>query len=50
MMKWMARLTRQRGITWIGPVPYQRLPDLASEADVLIMPYADCPVTRAMQP
>jgi glycosyltransferase involved in cell wall biosynthesis len=44
------RLMRQRGITWIGPVPYERLPGLASEADVLIMPYADLPVTRAMQP
>ena len=44
------RLIRQRGITWIGPVPYERLPELASEADVLIMPYADLPVTRAMQP
>jgi glycosyltransferase involved in cell wall biosynthesis len=44
------RLTRQRGITWIGPLPYERLPELASEADVLIMPYADLPVTRAMQP
>jgi glycosyltransferase involved in cell wall biosynthesis len=45
-----SRLTRQRGITWIGPLPYERLPGLASEADVLIMPYADLPVTRAMQP
>jgi glycosyltransferase involved in cell wall biosynthesis len=44
------RLIRQSGITWIGPVPYGRLPELASEADVLIMPYADLPVTRAMQP
>jgi glycosyltransferase involved in cell wall biosynthesis len=44
------RLIRQRCITWIGPVPYERLPELASEADVLIMPYADLPVTRAMQP
>jgi glycosyltransferase involved in cell wall biosynthesis len=44
------RLIRQSGITWIGPVPYERLPELAGEADVLIMPYADLPVTRAMQP
>jgi glycosyltransferase involved in cell wall biosynthesis len=44
------RLTRQPGISWIGPVPYEQLPNLASEADVLIMPYADLPVTRAMQP
>ena len=31
-------------------VPYEQLPHLAREADVLIMPYADLPVTRAMQP
>jgi glycosyltransferase involved in cell wall biosynthesis len=30
--------------------PYEQLPDLARLADVLIMPYADLPVTRAMQP
>jgi len=30
--------------------PYGRLPGLAREAGVLIMPYADLPVTRAMQP
>jgi glycosyltransferase involved in cell wall biosynthesis len=32
------------------PVPYARLPQLAQAASVLIMPYADLPVTRAMQP
>jgi len=32
------------------PVPYSRLPHLAQAADVLIMPYADLAVTRAMQP
>ncbi len=30
--------------------PFGRLPGLAREADVLVMPYADLPVTRAMQP
>lgn len=34
----------------IGPVPYAQLPALARAADVLVMPYADLPVTRAMQP
>ncbi|MEX2173560.1 MAG: glycosyltransferase [Pirellulaceae bacterium] len=34
----------------LGPVPYSRLPAIAAAADVLIMPYADLPVTRAMQP
>lgn len=33
-----------------GPVPFGLLPTLADKADVLIMPYADLPVTRAMQP
>jgi glycosyltransferase involved in cell wall biosynthesis len=34
----------------LGPIPYENLPALAAQADVLIMPYADSPVTRAMQP
>jgi len=33
-----------------GKAPYESLPALASHADVLLMPYADLPVTRAMQP
>ena len=33
-----------------GPVDYDRLPSLAAAADVLVMPYRDLPVTRAMQP
>ena len=33
-----------------GPSPYENLPALAAEADVLVMPYADLAVTRAMQP
>lgn len=34
----------------LGPVPFERLPQLALRASVLIMPYADLPATRAMQP
>jgi glycosyltransferase involved in cell wall biosynthesis len=34
----------------LAPVSYNRLPAIATRADVLIMPYADLPVTRAMQP
>jgi glycosyltransferase involved in cell wall biosynthesis len=34
----------------LPPFSYERLPDLAREASVLIMPYADLAVTRAMQP
>ncbi len=33
-----------------GPVPYRDLPALAGAAHVLVMPYADLPVTRAIQP
>ena len=33
-----------------GALPYECLPRLAREAAVLVMPYADLPVTRAMQP
>jgi glycosyltransferase involved in cell wall biosynthesis len=32
------------------PVPFARLPALAQAAAVLVMPYADLPATRAMQP
>jgi glycosyltransferase involved in cell wall biosynthesis len=34
----------------LPPLPFERLPDLAAEVQVLVMPYADLPVTRAMQP
>lgn len=43
-------LLRAPGIRWQGRVPYGELPGLAALADVLVMPYADLPVTRAMQP
>ncbi|MFM9067243.1 MAG: glycosyltransferase [Planctomycetota bacterium] len=33
-----------------GPVRFEDLPSFAAAADVLIMPYDDLPVTRAMQP
>ena len=34
----------------VPPVRFEQLPRLAREAGVLVMPYADLPVTRAMQP
>jgi glycosyltransferase involved in cell wall biosynthesis len=34
----------------LPPVPLAELPALAARADILIAPYADLPVTRAMQP
>lgn len=38
------------GVVRLPAVPYEQLPGLAREAAVLVMPYADLPVTRAMQP
>ena len=43
-------LKRTDRVVCLGAVPYEMLPHLAREAAVLIMPYADIPVTRAMQP
>jgi glycosyltransferase involved in cell wall biosynthesis len=34
----------------LGSLPFSHLPRLAKEAAVLVMPYADLPVTRAIQP
>ena len=34
----------------LPPMEYEDLPALGNDADVLVMPYADLPVTRAMQP
>jgi len=34
----------------LPPVKFDRLPALAASAGVLVMPYIDAPVTRAMQP
>jgi glycosyltransferase involved in cell wall biosynthesis len=44
------RVTSDARIRRDGAVPYAELPRVASDADVLVMPYADLPVTRAMQP
>lgn len=43
-------LTQEVIVTTAGPVDYRDLPALAASAEVLIMPYIDTPVTRAMQP
>lgn len=43
-------LAALRGVVMPGPLAYSDLPTVAAEADVLVMPYADLPVTRAMQP
>ena len=42
-------LTRDK-LHLVGAVPMEQLPAIASLADVLVMPYLDEPVTRAMQP
>lgn len=44
------RLAANPRVHMPGPVPYDDLPLLAQAADVLVMPYADLPVTRAIQP
>lgn len=38
------------GVVAPGPLPLEQLPGLARLSSVLVMPYADLPVTRAMQP
>jgi glycosyltransferase involved in cell wall biosynthesis len=43
----LGRLPRVRQL---GSLPFAQLPWLAREAAVLVMPYADLPVTRAIQP
>lgn len=43
-------LQRLPNIQLPGPVAYSELPKWAANADVLVMPYADAAVTRAMQP
>lgn len=44
------RLLDHPAIHWHNAMPYERLPELAESADVLVMPYGDQEVTRAMQP
>jgi len=44
------RLAKLGRVRMLGPSTYLNLPALARAASVLVMPYADLPVTRAMQP
>jgi glycosyltransferase involved in cell wall biosynthesis len=44
------RLRTLPRVVRLGPLPFEHLPVLAGASEVLIMPYADLPVTRAMQP
>jgi len=44
------RIQSFKRVHCIGALKLTQLPALANEASVLIMPYADLPVTRAMQP
>ena len=44
------RLLRHPNIRWLPAVRPPELPRIAAHADVLVMPYADLPVTRACQP
>lgn len=43
-------IARLPGVCLPGPLAYEELPRLAMAADVLVMPYADTPATRVMQP
>jgi glycosyltransferase involved in cell wall biosynthesis len=43
-------LLEPANVVSVGALPFEQLPGLAREASVLVMPYADLPVTRAMQP
>jgi glycosyltransferase involved in cell wall biosynthesis len=43
-------LGKCRRVVRLGSLPFAQLPVLAQEAAVLVMPYSDLPVTRAMQP
>jgi len=43
-------LSRLANVVKTGALPFADLPKLARLADVLMMPYVDRPVTRAMQP
>lgn len=45
-----SRILEHKRIRVLGPTSYESLPAFAAGASVLIMPYADLPVTRAMQP
>lgn len=44
------KLAAMPGIELLGPLPYEQLPQLACEANVMVMPYVDAPVTHAMAP
>jgi glycosyltransferase involved in cell wall biosynthesis len=37
-------------VVHLPPLPFEALPHLGQQATVLVMPYADLPVTRAIQP
>lgn len=44
------RLYGLRRVVHLPPMPFEQLPGAAAAVDVLVMPYADLPVTQAMQP
>jgi hypothetical protein len=43
-------LDRTARVVRLPSLPFAQLPSLAAAAQVLVMPYADLPVTRAIQP
>ncbi|MBE6427111.1 MAG: glycosyltransferase family 1 protein [Planctomycetaceae bacterium] len=46
----VARLEKIHGLKCLGNIPYEKLPLLASEADVLLMPYLKNESTEQIQP
>lgn len=44
------RLWQLPRVRYLPPLPFAQLPVLAQQSAVLLMPYADVPVTRAIQP
>ncbi len=46
----LQRLTQLPNFRYVGQLPYQKLPILASEADVLLMPYLKNEATEQIQP
>ena len=43
-------LLKYPNVKWLGPVPYDRLPDLVASFDVCLIPHRDTPYSRTMSP
>jgi glycosyltransferase involved in cell wall biosynthesis len=43
-------LRREPNIRWLGPMPYERVPEALAAFDVAVLPYAENELTRAINP